>query len=92
MLRKDVILRHICENCGKEKILRAEDAYMQGWDYPPLMGSFKSVSPRTCENCGIETTLWWELEVNKTLIEQLSEKHLQTLKRIWSEPKSILPE
>lgn len=87
----DMVLQHICENCGKEEILSSEDGYKQGWDYPPKMGTFKIVSPRTCGECGITTTLWWEITCNKTPAEQLSEKHRQTLKRILTEPESILP-
>jgi hypothetical protein len=87
----DLILRHICENCGKEQILSSEEGYKQGWDYPPKMGSFKIISPRTCRECGIETTLWWEIYCNKTPLDQLSERHQQTLKRILAEPESIMP-
>ena len=88
----DDILLHICENCGKQELLSGEEAYKQGWDYPPQTGQFKIVSPRTCGACGIETTLWWELTCNKTPISQLSKKHIQTLQRILEEPDSILPD
>jgi hypothetical protein len=87
----DIILRHICENCGKDEILCSEEAYKKGWDYPPKMGSFKIVSPRTCEECDIQTTLWWEITYNKTALDQLSERHKKTLKRIMTEPESIMP-
>ncbi|MDX9870787.1 MAG: hypothetical protein RBT41_00030 [Clostridia bacterium] len=86
-----MLLRHICENCGKDEILSSEDAYKLGWDYPPKMGDFTIISPRTCGECGIETTLWWEITCNKTPVEQLSEKHRQTLQRILTEPESIFP-
>jgi predicted RNA-binding Zn-ribbon protein involved in translation (DUF1610 family) len=87
----DMVLRHICENCGKDEILSVEEGYKQGWDYPPKMGAFGVISPRTCGNCGIDTTLWWELQANKTPFEQLSEKHKKALERILSEPDSIMP-
>lgn len=87
-----MVLRHICESCGKEEILNTEEGFNQGWDYPPKMGMFKVISPRTCGECGVETTLWWELTYNKTPIEELSERHRQTLNRIRTEPESILPE
>jgi len=87
----DIVLRHICENCGKEQLLTSEEGYKQGWDYPPKMGAFKIISPRTCGDCGINTTLWWEITCNKTLPDQLSERHKQTLKRILTEPESITP-
>ena len=87
----DMILRHICENCGKEQILSSEEGYKQGWDYPPKMGAFKIVSPRTCGECDIQTTLWWEITCSKTSPDHLSERHRQTLKRILTEPESIMP-
>lgn len=89
--QENMVLRHICENCGKEQILTSEEGYSQGWDYPPKMGKFKIISPRTCGECGIETTLWWEITCNKTPPEQLSERHQNTLKRILTEPESIMP-
>jgi hypothetical protein len=46
-----------------------------GWNYPPVIGSFAVVSPRTCDDCSIEQTLWWELNVNNTPIENLSKQH-----------------
>lgn len=33
-------LIHICEVCGKTEILTPEEAFNEGWDYPPRMGSF----------------------------------------------------
>ena len=87
-----MFLRHICENCGKEEILTSEEGFENGWDYPPIMGSFKIVSPRTCGDCNITTTLWWELTHNKTPVDELSERHKQTLMRILNEPESIMPE
>jgi len=89
--RGNMILRHICESCGKEQILSSKEGFNQGWDYPPEMGKFGIISPRKCGECGIKTTLWWEILINKTPIEQLSEWHQETLKRILAEPESILP-
>lgn len=86
-----LILRHICECCGKEQTISSEEAHAQGWDYPPKMGSFKIVSPRTCGECVIQNTLWWEITCNKTPMSQLSERHQQTLERILTEPESIMP-
>lgn len=31
-------LIHICEVCGKTEILTPEEAFNDGWDYPPRMG------------------------------------------------------
>jgi len=91
-IEQDTILRHICESCGKEVLLTSEDAWEGGWDYPPKMGMFKIVSPRTCGDCGIETSLWWEMIMRKTPIEQLDARHQRTLERILGEPESILPD
>jgi hypothetical protein len=84
-------LIHICENCGKTAILDSVTAFMQGWDYPPHIGAFGVVSPRTCGNCLINTTLWWEIAINNTPVEELSPRHRDTLIRILFEPESITP-
>jgi len=89
-IQDDTLLRHICETCGKVEIISSEDGFNRGWDYPPKMGSFKVVSPRTCGECAINTTLWWELATNKTPINELDPRHQETLKRIFAEPESIL--
>lgn len=34
-------LIHICEVCGKTEILTPEEAFNDGWDYPPRMGGFR---------------------------------------------------
>jgi len=87
----EIILRHICECCGEELTTSSEEANAKGWDYPPKMGTFKIVSPRTCGACRIQDTLWWEITQNKTSPDLLSERHQQTLRRILNEPESIMP-
>ena len=87
-----ITLRHICETCGKDEILTSEEAFEQGWDYPPRMGVYGVVSPRTCGDCSINTTLWWAMAGNKTSPEELGERHQATMQRILSEPESIMPE
>lgn len=89
--QENMLLRHICENCGKEEVLTSEEGYEKGWDYPPKMGSFAVISPRTCGNCGIQTTLWWEITSNQTPLEDLNDHHKTTLERILGEPDTILP-
>jgi hypothetical protein len=91
IITADIKIRHICENCGKEQLLTSEEGFNSGWDYPPRFGEFGVVSPRTCGNCVITTTLWYEIVIKKTPVSQLSEKHLQTLWRIQSEPGNLLP-
>ncbi|OMF88731.1 hypothetical protein BK147_26355 [Paenibacillus sp. FSL R7-0337] len=85
-----MLLRHICEVCDKEEILTVEQAYDQGWDYPPKMGEFKVASPRTCGYCSINGSLWWLLCVEGKKIADLDEKQLQTLSRILQEPENIM--
>jgi hypothetical protein len=85
-----MLLRHICEVCGKEEILTPEQGHDQGWDYPPRMGQFKIISPRTCGNCAINGTLWWAINMEGKQADSFNEKQLQTLNRILQEPESIL--
>lgn len=79
--------RCICEVCGKEEILTLEEAYLKGWDYPPKMGTFGILSPRTCPDCPIEQTVWWKLMKGDTI---LSDKDIEIINRVQNEPSSIL--
>ena len=85
-------LLHVCEVCGKEEILTPEEAFERGWDYPPNMGMFGVLSPRTCGDCVITDTIWWKLTQEHIKPEELSDKDKISLKRIMSEPSSILIE
>lgn len=76
---------HTCEVCGKEELLTSDESYSQGWDYPPNMGAWKVVSPRTCGNCGINDTLWWVLAVEKKSYEDLTPEQILTLAKIQNE-------
>lgn len=78
---------HICEVCGKEELLTSEEAFNEGWDYPPNIGSFGIIGPRTCPNCRLDDTLWFELTMKRTPVEELSERHKKTLSRIVREYK-----
>lgn len=79
--------RYICEVCGKEKVLTPNEAYLDGWDYPPKTGMFGILSPRTCPDCPIDQTLWWRFMKNDTI---LSDKDIEIINRIQNEPGSIL--
>ena len=83
-------LRHVCEVCGKEEVLTPDEAFEKGWDYPPRMGMFGIVSPRTCGDCAMVDTIWWKLTYQNVKPEDLSDKDKLTLSRILSEPASIL--
>jgi hypothetical protein len=93
-------LRHICEVCGKEEILTPEEAFDAGWDYPPKMGKFGVLSPRTCDECLVMNTLWWKITCTKLNLngsvelnlDEFSEDEKKTLIRILNEPESILVE
>lgn len=76
---------HLCEVCGKDELLTSEEAFDQGWDYPPRMGVWRVVSPRTCSGCLIDQTLWWALAVEKKTYEDLSPKQILTLANIQNE-------
>lgn len=83
-------LRHVCEVCGKEEVLTPDEAFEKGWDYPPRMGMFGVLSPRTCGDCAMVDTIWWKLMYQNVKPEDLSDKDKLTLSRILNEPASIL--
>ena len=85
-----VKLLHVCENCSKTEKLTPEEAFNAGWDYPPRMGAFGVVSPRTCGSCTINDTLWWALMVDKVSADDLDDKQKATLERILGEPETII--
>ena len=87
----DKKLIHICEVCGKRETLTPEEAFNEGWDYPPRMGGFGIVGPRTCGDCPINLTVWWALVSEKKSVSELSQQQKETIKRIQGEPESIIP-
>nr|WP_239652109.1 hypothetical protein [Mycobacterium sp. UM_NZ2] len=82
-------LIHICEVCGIEEILDSEDAYQLGWDYPPRMGAFGIVSPRTCPNCPTAETVWWAIAMEGKKPDQLTDRQRAAAERMTAEPASI---
>lgn len=84
-------LIHICEVCGKTEILTPEEAFNDGWDYPPKMGAFGIVGARICGDCPMIHTVWWALISEKKKGSELSQKQKETIKRILGEPESIMP-
>lgn len=91
---KDGKLRflHVCEVCGKRAWLTPQTAFDQGWDYPPVMGVFHGISPRTCGECTINHTLWWAMVMEKTPPEHLTPAQKATMVRILGEPWNLLDE
>jgi hypothetical protein len=82
-------LRHLCEVCGRDEILTPAVAYERGWDYPPRMGQFGIVGPRTCGSCPMSETVWAALMLHGRSQEDLTEKQLDVVARILAEPMSI---
>lgn len=76
---------HMCEVCGKTEMLTAKEAFDQGWDYPPNIGKFGVISPRTCGNCSITDTLYWGVITG----DKLCIHHMETLERILREPDDL---
>ncbi len=54
---------HVCEVCGKRETLTAAEAFRAGWDYPPRMGGFGLIGPRTCGECQMKDTVWWAMRM-----------------------------
>jgi hypothetical protein len=80
-------MKYICETCEVEEDLTEQDAFDKGWDYPPFIGVWGVVSPRTCPDCLIDTTAYWYLLTHGGA--DLPERHLNTIKRIMSEPLTV---
>ncbi|MGX7031138.1 hypothetical protein [Vagococcus zengguangii] len=85
-------LRYICENCGKIGLYHnAEEAHEEGWDYPPKIGEYGVIGPRTCGECGIDTTLYWAIITDEIKeLSQMTLKQKATFNRILHEPASII--
>lgn len=86
----DTVLRHICETCGLEQELTSQEGFEEGWDYPPRLGPFGVLSPRTCGSCGIETTLYWRIITKQVDPNNLSEQDIALIERVNAEPESII--
>jgi hypothetical protein len=76
-------VKYICEVCGLEEELTEQEAYHGGWDYPPFIGVWGVVSPRTCPNCPLDKTAYWAILTGDG--SRLSEKHMATINRIIEE-------
>jgi hypothetical protein len=74
---------YLCEVCGKEQDLTEKEAFSQGWDYPPFVGFWGILSPRTCGDCPIDKTAYWHVLTNGT--SEIPENHLRTIKRVLAE-------
>ena len=84
---------HYCEVCGAKVFCTAQEAFDAGWDYPPQMGTFGLLGPRTCGGCDITSTLYWKVQQQAlpiVLEPTLTEEELKTWRRIKNEPESLL--
>ena len=84
---------HYCECCGAKVYCAAQEAFDAGWNYPPKMGFFGLLSPRTCGKCNITDTLFWKVQQQSlplVIEKNLTEKELKTWRRIKKEPESLL--
>ena len=73
-----------------DSIKKKTASYDQGWDYPPMMGHFGVLSPRTCPNCNMMDTVWAAITMLGKRAEDLTDEQQQVIVRIVSEPDSIL--
>lgn len=78
---------YLCEVCGRRETLTEEAAYNSGWDYPPFIGKWGIVSPRTCGNCAMTDTAWWYLITQGP--SDLPPHHMETVKRIVAEGANV---
>jgi len=76
---------HWCESCGCKESLTSDDAYEVGWDFPPRMGTWGVVSPRTCPKCPMRQTAWWAMAVEKRGFDDLTPRELKAVGRILEE-------
>ena len=81
---------HYCEVCGKKQLLTSEEAYNAGWDYPPTIGMFGVLSPRTCGKCGMVDTVYWKLVTGGINQDKLTDEQIETIERIKGEPFNLL--
>lgn len=89
---------HYCEVCGKKEYMTAAQAHDAGWDYPPSIGHFSLLGPRTCGDCPIESTLYFKVMACKkyplpvVIPSLLTPDEAVTWRRIRQEPDSLLEE
>lgn len=85
----EIRFEHICEVCGRREVLTPEEAFQAGWDYPPHIGSFGIISPRTCPTCSMMETAWAALVLEHKMPSELTVDQWETIQRINDEPNSI---
>lgn len=82
----DARFLHRCEVCNVEVLQTPDEAFDAGWDYPPNVGTFGVLSPRTCGDCPMDKTAWWAIAVqHRKTAEELGPQHLATIERVRGE-------
>lgn len=76
---------HVGEACGASGRFTPDEAWAAGWDYPPRVGAFGVIAPRTCGDGDAKNTVWWQLVILRVPVEQLEERRLATAERIVRE-------
>ena len=74
-------MEYLCEVCQKVETLTEEQAYKSGWDYPPFIGVWGVISPRTCPDCPMTDTAYWAALSGLPL----NENQMNTVLRIQAE-------
>ena len=87
---------HYCEVCGKKEYITAEQAFNDGWDYPPHFGAFGVLSQRICGDCPITSTLWFRMMQKKGeerfRASDMTPEEIRFVERVKGEPASLLKE
>lgn len=85
MENRDTVTKrdYLCEVCGKKASLTEDEAFKAGWDYPPFIGVWGIVSPRTCPDCDMTKTAYWHIMTEGG--KALPEHHMNTVRRILAE-------
>ena len=85
MVQEQFKFEHWCEVCGKTEMLTPDEAFNQGWDFPPNFGRWGYISPRTCGDCSMFDTVWWALNQNGKRYDLLTEQQIAICDRITAE-------
>ena len=80
---------YTCEVCDKTAVMTPDEAFKAGWDYPPFMGEYGVISPRTRPDCAMLDTVWAALTMKKIPFEQLTDRQKAVVERIMNEPASM---
>jgi len=71
----------VCEVCGRTDEVTDDKAFKIGWDYPPFMGAWGVLSPRTCPDCRMTDTAWWAIQTG----QELTEKQIEFAEAVMKE-------